>query len=332
MNPEAIMATTRSSHDSAKSSPTSSKTGSATKARGKRSAETQSSPPAKRGRPAKKAKEQKTIEETLNGVEDDKDIAKQINGETEEQSNGDAKDSEAEPMEGTETQEQEVKDSTDAGARNAGGKPNGLQDGEKNAFDEVKADVGEVKEAAQKEQEEKSETIANNDKSVVEDKQRAAAIPSSILEKGVVYFFFRGRVGVEEPQGIEDVARSYIVLHPLPLGAKLGEGPLEDSGDARLLALPKKVLPTSGKDRFLVFVEKAKTTVKEIREQFASNKYATKTTGYVTLFLSYRSVLNKLQHKRHSRSFPRCRRNLRHHLHRSRISSSIPNHHSLKPR
>ncbi|PMD42682.1 hypothetical protein L207DRAFT_543305 [Hyaloscypha variabilis F] len=273
------MATTRSSHDSAKSSPTSSKTGSATKARGKRSAETQSSPPAKRGRPAKKAKEQKTIEETLNGVEDDKDIAKQINGETEEQSNGDAKDSEAEPMEGTETQEQEVKDSTDAGARNAGGKPNGLQDGEKNAFDEVKADVGEVKEAAQKEQEEKSETIANNDKSVVEDKQRAAAIPSSILEKGVVYFFFRGRVGVEEPQGIEDVARSYIVLHPLPLGAKLGEGPLEDSGDARLLALPKKVLPTSGKDRFLVFVEKAKTTVKEIREQFASNKYATKTTG-----------------------------------------------------
>jgi hypothetical protein len=306
MNPEAIMATTRSSQDSAKSLPAASKTGPVTKARGKRSAETQSSPSAKRGRPTKKAKEQKTIEETLNGVEDDKDIAKQINGETEEQSNGDDKDGEAEPMEGSETQEQEVKDNTDASAENTRGKPNGLQDGEKNAFDEVKADVGEVKEAAQKEQEGKRETIANNGKSVVEDKQRAASIPSSILEKGVVYFFFRGRVGVEEPQGIEDVARSYIVLRPLPLGAKLGKGPLEDSGNARLLALPKKVLPTSGKDRFLVFVDKAKSTVKEIREQFASNKYATKTTGYATLFSSYRSVLKKLQHKCHSRSFPRC--------------------------
>ncbi|KAE9369329.1 hypothetical protein N431DRAFT_493147 [Stipitochalara longipes BDJ] len=273
------MATTRSSQGSTKSSPASSKAGSAAKAGSKRSAELQSSPPAKRGRPAKKAKEQKTIEETLNGVEDDKDVAKQIKGDPEKQANGDAKDGEAEPMEGIENEEQENKENKDAGAERAEAKSNGVQDGEKNAFDEIKADAGEVKEAAQKEQEEKSESIANNDKSVVEDEQRAAAIPSSILEKGVIYFFFRGRVGVEEPQGIEDVARSYIVLRPLPLGAKLGEGPLEDSGDARLLALPKKVLPTSGKDRFLVFVEKAKTTVKEIREQFAGNEYATKTVG-----------------------------------------------------
>ena len=265
------MATTRSSQGSTKSSPASSKGDSATKVRGKRSAESQSSPPAKRGRPSKKAKEQKTIEETMNGIEDDKDVANQING--------DAKDGEAEPMEGTESDEQEGKGNTDSGAEKGEAKSNGLQDGEKNAFDEVKADVGEVKEAAQKEQEEKSKSIANNDKSVVEDEQRSAIIPSSILEKGVVYFFFRGRVGVEDPQGIEDVARSYIVLRPLPLGAKLGEGPLEDSGNARLLALPKKVLPTNGKDRFLVFVEKAKTTVKEIREQFSSNEYATKTAG-----------------------------------------------------
>ncbi|KAJ5046604.1 uncharacterized protein L3040_003843 [Drepanopeziza brunnea f. sp. 'multigermtubi'] len=109
--------------------------------------------------------------------------------------------------------------------------------------------------------------------------KREAAIPSSILEKGIIYFFFRARVGVEDPNGIEDVARSYIVLRPLPLGAKLGEGPLEDSGNARLLALPKKMLPKSRQDRFLVFVEQPNATIKDLREQFSSNDYATQTSG-----------------------------------------------------
>ena len=72
-----------------------------------------------------------------------------------------------------------------------------------------------------------------------------------MLEKGIIYFFFRGRVDVEKPQGAQDIARSYLVLRPLPLGAKLGEGPLEDVGNCRLLALPKKVLPVSQDDRFM---------------------------------------------------------------------------------
>jgi hypothetical protein len=143
----------------------------------------------------------------------------------------------------------------------------------------VKADKGEVNEAAKEEQERKSKEIATNNESVVQDDKREAEIPSSILEKGVIYFFFRGRVGTEDPQGLEDVARSYIVLRPLPLGAKLGEGPLEDTGNARLLALPKKMLPKSNRDRFLVFVEKAAASIKDLREQFSGNEYATKTSG-----------------------------------------------------
>lgn len=71
----------------------------------------------------------------------------------------------------------------------------------------------------------------------------------------------------------------YIVLRPLPLGAKIGDGPLEDSGSARLLALPKKVLPKSKKDRFLVFVEKPKATIQDLKEQFRASEYATKTQG-----------------------------------------------------
>jgi hypothetical protein len=259
------MATTRSSQGSAKSS-----SASATKAGSKRSAESQSSPAAKRGRPSKQKKQQKTIKETMNGVEDDKDVAKQINGHANE---GDAKEIK-------ESQEQEYKESEDADARKTeNGEQNGVKDGQKNAFDEVKADTGEVKDAAKQEQEEKTENIANNNESIIEDEKREAAIPSSILEKGIIYFFFRGRVGVEDPQGIEDVARSYIVLRPLPIGAKLGEGPLEDSGNARLLALPKKTLPKSHKDRFLAFVERPNAFIKDLRDQFAGNEYVTKTKG-----------------------------------------------------
>ena len=86
-------------------------------------------------------------------------------------------------------------------------------------------------------------------------------MPSTILEKGIIYFFFRARVGIDEPQGVKDIARSYLVLRPLPLSAKLGEGPLEETHQNRLLALPKKVLPVSHQDRFmLVFLSRCKNS------------------------------------------------------------------------
>jgi len=75
------------------------------------------------------------------------------------------------------------------------------------------------------------------------------------------------------------VARSYIILRPIPLGAKLGDGPLEDLGTSRLLALPKKMMPKTKQDRFLVFVEKPKASIKELRDGFQSNDYSTKTAG-----------------------------------------------------
>lgn len=77
-----------------------------------------------------------------------------------------------------------------------------------------------------------------------------------------------------------DVARSYIVLRPLPAGAALGDGAIEDMKNNRLLALPKKVLPKSGKDKFLTFVEKAGITLDELRKDFMEGSdYSTKTTG-----------------------------------------------------
>ncbi len=114
---------------------------------------------------------------------------------------------------------------------------------------------------------------------VQESSQREESTPSSILEKGLIYFFFRGRVGIEEPSDVDEIARSYIVLRPIPHGAKLGEGPIGDDGNNRLLALPKKVLPASPKDRFMVFVEKTNVSIDEIKSTLAASDYVTKTVG-----------------------------------------------------
>jgi hypothetical protein len=108
--------------------------------------------------------------------------------------------------------------------------------------------------------------------------------PLTTLEQGIIYFFYRGRVDVEEPHGVQDVARSYIVLRPLETEVTGGEDALDDAGNARLLALPKKMLPKKHGDGFLAFVEKAKCSMKDLREQFSGSEYTTKTSGYVRLF------------------------------------------------
>ncbi|OAX84541.1 hypothetical protein ACJ72_01086 [Emergomyces africanus] len=105
------------------------------------------------------------------------------------------------------------------------------------------------------------------------------SLAPTILEKGIIYFFFRGRVGIEEPEGIEDVARSFIVLRPLPSDAKLGKGAIGDNQNCRLLVLPKKVLPKSTRDRFMGFVEKAHSTAKTIRDSFMASERETATRG-----------------------------------------------------
>jgi hypothetical protein len=232
----------------------------APKSRGKRAAEDQSSKIAKRSKTGENNKEQKTIEETMGGVVP-----------TEESNDHDAQN---------DVREEHKADQNGAKDTKNDDAPNDIKGGEKNAFDEAKADESEAKEAAREEEAQKLEQITSNKDSVIEDSKREAAMPSSILEKGIIYFFFRGRVNIDKPQGVEDIARSYIVLRPLPFGAKLGEGPLKDAGNARLLALPKKVLPKSKRDRFLAFVEKHGISVKDLKESFAAgNDYATKTTG-----------------------------------------------------
>ena len=102
-------------------------------------------------------------------------------------------------------------------------------------------------------------------------------MPSTIIEKGIIYFFTRGRVNTENPEGVQDLQRTFFVLRPIPTGAKLGDGPIDDSKTNRLLALPKKVFPESSKDRFMTFVEKAKVSMSELKEEFyQGSDYETK--------------------------------------------------------
>lgn len=79
---------------------------------------------------------------------------------------------------------------------------------------------------------------------------------------------------------MQDLARSYIVLRPLPHGAKLGDGPIGDDNNCRLIAVPKKTLPVTGNDKWTAFVEKANVSFKDLKEGFLkSNDYETSTQG-----------------------------------------------------
>lgn len=125
-----------------------------------------------------------------------------------------------------------------------------------------------------------SKTEATEEGAIEKSSQREKQMPSNILEKGVIYFFTRNRVSVDEAESVGDLQRTFFVLRPLPTGAKLGDGTIQDSKNNRLFALPKKVFPKSHNDRFMAFVEKANTTVQDLKENFfKGGDYDTKTQG-----------------------------------------------------
>ncbi|KAF2273949.1 tetrapyrrole biosynthesis, uroporphyrinogen III synthase [Westerdykella ornata] len=112
------------------------------------------------------------------------------------------------------------------------------------------------------------------------DTERAEKMASNIVEKGIIYFFARSRVGIENPESVGDLQRTYFVLRPLPAETKLGQGPIPDEPANRLFALPKKTFPKSHRDRFMAFVEKSKTSIKDLKENFfKATEYETKTSG-----------------------------------------------------
>ncbi|KAL7951740.1 hypothetical protein V8C42DRAFT_305066 [Trichoderma barbatum] len=133
---------------------------------------------------------------------------------------------------------------------------------------------------AEKQEPEDSKAQVKSENGTTATAKTDTGVPSSILEKGIIYFFMRGRVDVDKPEEVGDIARTFIILRPIPHNAKLSEGSLKDAGNTRILVLPKKVLPASGRERFMAFVEKSGASYDEIKGQFlAGEEYETKTKG-----------------------------------------------------
>ncbi|CRG88189.1 hypothetical protein PISL3812_05216 [Talaromyces islandicus] len=127
------------------------------------------------------------------------------------------------------------------------------------------------------EEKQKAKTIGTP---IRESAWRGNMVPSTILEKGIIYFFFRPRVNVEDPHSMNEVARSFFVLRPTPKSAQIQTGPLGGVDNCRLMMLPKKKFPSSGRERDMGFVEKANVSLKTLQETFiAKSSYETTTRG-----------------------------------------------------
>jgi hypothetical protein len=95
---------------------------------------------------------------------------------------------------------------------------------------------------------------------------------ASILERGSIFFFYRPRVHApgEEVRvhGLDDIARSYIVMHP------------RGKGLYRLIVVPRKRLPDVAKrEREWAFVERVSRRPGEIEAELREERYGTKTRG-----------------------------------------------------
>jgi hypothetical protein len=193
--------------------------------------------------------------------------------------NGDVADPKEEDQKTNEVPD--VDDSEDKTAEDPAPDP---KDEDKPAESREEVKPTEAKESTQTtEPKDETKPVETNGNAVEPGARKDEDVPSTILEKGIIYFFYRPRVNVDTPQDVNDVARSFLLLRPLPLDAKLGDGPIGDEKNCRLLALPKKVLPKSAKDRFITFVEKAKTDFAELKETFLTgSEYETQTQGTKT--------------------------------------------------
>ncbi|KAI7318916.1 hypothetical protein KC315_g9901 [Hortaea werneckii] len=251
----------------------------------------------KRGRPSKAAKEQKTLEETVPG--NDGEEGQQNEGQPETHP-GNANEEGEESLEakhsenGDESAVKTTGDSSKVETQKEGesdqkdleyASKNSRNGEGLNALDQVKADENQPGKTSKDGEEKHSSDPAINggtnvEPAVEEEKPREQAQPENVMEKGIIYFFARGRVGMDDPGNASEIQRSYMVLRPLPPGAKITEGAIQDVSNNRLVALPKKVWPKSGRDRFMVFVEKASTSMETLKDEFfQGSEYSTKTTG-----------------------------------------------------
>ncbi len=90
-----------------------------------------------------------------------------------------------------------------------------------------------------------------------------------VIERGNIYFFYRPKVGEEDPAGTEDIQRFHVILAP-------------KSGDRyRLLTIGRKTMPRvdNGNEKHWGFVDKVGTEPEDMVTVLERETYTTKTRG-----------------------------------------------------
>ena len=122
---------------------------------------------------------------------------------------------------------------------------------------------------------------SSGDAVAVDQERKKDEQNSPILEKGTIYFFFKPKVDLEKIDSAVDAQRSYIVLKPLPTGAKLEKGADLADTRTRFIELPKKQLPRTG-EKFMAFVASPDSTPEDIKTRLGGSEYSTSTAGQRT--------------------------------------------------
>jgi hypothetical protein len=93
-------------------------------------------------------------------------------------------------------------------------------------------------------------------------------IEADVLERGDIFFLYRPRVDEEQPSGLADVQRFYIVLRP------------ESAAKFRLLVVGRKRLPDVGEhERTWGFVSLVTDSAEAVEKELREATYETKTRG-----------------------------------------------------
>jgi len=103
-----------------------------------------------------------------------------------------------------------------------------------------------------------------------------------VLESGVVYWFFRPKIGIEEAKSIDDVQKFYMLLAPSPSLDNPRDGVHSTTSTKRLLILGNKKLPAvkeKGHGRVWGFVDAVSNKIEEFEETLGAFTYQTKTRG-----------------------------------------------------
>ncbi|PKS11021.1 hypothetical protein jhhlp_002780 [Lomentospora prolificans] len=140
----------------------------------------------------------------------------------------------------------------------------------------IKKEETETVEPAQKSPKEDSGQEADKGAGNGAEDASKHKVPPNCLELGMIYFYARPRVEQDDPQGVEDMARSFILLRPI----ENFDEPLSDNGKTRLCIVPKKTFPTTGRERWISFVSKGNEPWSKVtKDELSAREYETKTKG-----------------------------------------------------